>query len=487
MRTFKIAGTTVRILKNWSFQGKLSARATMKCTVEDLNGLSTINIGDSAEFFNGVTKVYAGIIKQLKLKQVGLSLNYDISIVGYSALADKRIVAATAASLTAGSIITTHILPVLAEEGVTAGDIANGPTIDLAVFARISCSKALDYLANVTGYSWIIDKDKKLNFFEQNQYTAPLAITDKSFVKGFSLEKGNLDYRNRQYTKAGKGATEQTLTENPSPKPDGTSREFTVSLPLAKKPTIEVDTGSGYVTVAEEDIGVSGLDDGMKWYFAFGSDKISHDTNETVLNDPNQVRITYTGLYQILTVSENPVEIDARKNAEEGTSGIYEKVNYEASIKDVSQALEFGNGLLLKYGEIADKVKFNIYDDGLEAGMLLPIQKTLFSLNDDFLIESVNASAFSANIIKYTITALDGASVGGWENYFRELLNNDQDYSIANDEVLVSLVSQIETMKRQGIMTIQAQQTGLVPTSSVVPTSSIVPRITYDYEEELHD
>ena len=48
--------------------------------------------------------------------------------------------------------------------------------------------------------------------------------------------------------------------------------------------------------------------------------------------------------------------IENQKNL--GTSGIYEHMINESSIKSSAQALQYGQGILQKYGEVNDKISF---------------------------------------------------------------------------------------------------------------------------------
>lgn len=433
-RTFKIAGNTVLVDSNWSISSKLNARTTLSMTVVDLGTLTSINEGDSVEVYNDSTLIFSGIIYSVRAYEaIPNVLYYDLSVVDNSALADKRLIIGIAEDMTAGDIVRALVLPILAEEGVTEGIIQDGITVSKSVFNYIKCSESLDQLKDITGFNWKIDNERKLNFFSRDTNVAPFTLDSSVSHSGFEKNSTMGNYRNRQYVRGSQGETAIQSLEKPSPKPDGDTRTFTMRFPLAKKPSIFVNS----VQVSENDIGVNGLDTGKKWYFSYSSNTISQDNAETPLSSTDVLEVTYTGLRKLFLKVDNGVEIADRKGKETGTSGVYETIANEAAIKTTEQAIQYANGLIQKYGEISDTINFTTTVAGLEAGQLLRVQKPLFGIDSSFLIESVNIAAWGGEEIEYQVTALDGASIGGWETFFKEIIRDNRDFTISEDEVII--------------------------------------------------
>jgi len=162
-------------------------------------------------------------------------------------------------------------------------------------------------------------------------------------------------------------------------------------------------------------------------------------TQGVPLTTSDTLTIEYQGYYPIIIVAENPGEIEARKTIE-GGSGIYENVAYESNLDTQESSLQYTEGLLEKYGFIPDIVTFNTYNHGLKAGQLIPIQNTKHGLTGTYLIESVTCRD-DDGLTLYTIKCLDGASVGGWERFYMELIKSSKKMVIRENEILVSLTT----------------------------------------------
>lgn len=436
MRTVKINNELVYISPNWGVSDKINARTTCQFTVVDLLDLTEIFIGADVLIEEGLDTLFAGTVEEIEIYEPDANfLEYAVTAVDYSALADKRLIADSVVNKTAGEIVKENILPILAEEGVTEGVIEDGQLINKSVFNYDTATVALDYIKDVTGLNWEIDFSKRLNLFSRDANLSSVNISDTTQTSNFSINKNRNQYRNTQFVRAGRGKTTTQALEKPTPKPDGVSRNFIVRFPLAEKPRIFLDS----VEVLASDIGVNGLDTGKKFYFTFNSNVITQDESETVLST-ELLEITYVGLFPILVRSENASQILDRQSKEPTTSGIYEKLQKESSLNESAQALEFSEGLLQKYGIIPSTITFDTEVHGIEAGQLLSINKTLYGINDSYLVEEVNISAIGINTV-YTVKCLDGSSLGGWEEFFKDMLKGQREFVIQENEVVIRLIS----------------------------------------------
>ena len=434
-RTFYIDSELVKVDQDWTIEKRLNERAVCNFTVVDMLSLASIDMGDSFEVYQDATKIFVGIITGIEdYEEMPGVLYYQLTISNNSALADKRRIGKTYEDEPAGDIVTDFITEKLTEENVTAGTIQSGATISKAVFNYILVSQALDYIQKVTGYVWEIDDDLQLNFYDRATNAAAWDIDDTTRIFNFRRVRTMENYRNIQFIRGGNGRTDTQTDVVPSPKPDGSSRSFVLPYPLAEQPTITVNS----VDIDSDDVGVRGFDTGKKWYFSYNSEIITQDDSETVLSDTDTLEVTYVGLFPVFVEARDAGEISDRAS-KEGNSGIYEGLSVEKSIDTVDGATEYANGLLRKYAEVADKITYSTHTSGLAPGQLQNIERTLYGIDDDFLIESVVIEPDGPNHVVYHITALDGAAVGGWENFFRELLKSNKDYVISDNEVLIKL------------------------------------------------
>lgn len=473
MRQFLINSEEVSVSPTWNLTDQINSRSTFSCTITDIKN-AVISKGATFQLLNDGTKIFEGIIYSvLKYEIVGV-LEYQIAVVDNSAIADKRRIPKVYENEHAGDIVKDIITEVLNEENVTEGVIQDGPIIKKAVFAYDKCSEALDYLKNVTGFIWNIDKDKQLNFFERSTNVSPFNLTATTQHHDFEQDSSLEDYRNTQYVRGGKGRTSTQNNETPTPKPDGSSKTFVLRFPVAEKPTIEVNLdGAGWVEIPQTDIGVNGIDIDKKWYFTFNSQVITQDDSETTLTTNDLIRITYIGLKNLFTRVENTLEINSRGTIE-GNSGIYENLQREPSINDTGAAIDYAQGLILKYGDIKDICSFSTELEGLQAGQLIRIIKPLYSIDDNFLIESVNMYAVDDRTIEYRIKCLDGAAIGGWEEFFKQILRGNRDFTISENEVLIILQSTTEEKGRQGSYDLTIYD-ALYPENDLYPANDLYP------------
>ena len=433
-RTYKIANTLVLVNPNWFCEKKLNTRAVFDVEVVDLLTLSEINIGDSFTFLVDAVVNFSGVIKSIdEYEEEKGRLYYQLLVTSNSALADKRVVGKTYENQLAGDIFKDIRINQLNDENVTIGTIQDGANISKAIFNYIPVSEAFDRIKDLTGFVWEIDNDLNLNFYDRATNAATFQITDSSVVYNFRRKKTLSNYRNVQYTRGGKGRTDTQTDAVPTPKPDGESRNFIVPYPLAEKPTITINSSA----IASIDVGVRGFDTAKKWYFSYGSEIITQDITETVLTDSDSITVTFVGLFPLFVEARDEGEITARATVE-GNSGKYEVLNTERSLDTIQSTSDYANGLLRKYGEVTDKITYSTYTDGLEAGQLQKITRSLYGIDDDFLIESIIMHPDGEKIV-YEIIALDGAAIGGWENFFKELLKTKNDYVISDNEVLIKL------------------------------------------------
>ncbi|WP_025027757.1 hypothetical protein [Caldalkalibacillus mannanilyticus] len=465
-RTYYINDQPVTVLKNsLSINDRINERTTCSFTVYEPK--MELTVGMEVTVLDHQAIIFAGSIESTT--EYGDGDRYvAVSCVDYSQLIDKRVVFTAFENRLAGDMVKSIIYGFFHEEGITEGTIQDGPLISKAVFNYDNGNVAMNYLSEITGYNWFIDHEKKLHFFSRETYQAPYSLSDTSFnYKGLQVKKTRGQYRNRQYVRAGLDITGEIPLEKPTPRPDGVSQTFILRLPVAKKPRIFIDG----VEVDPEDIGANGVDQNKKFYFSYNSNTITQDNSEEPLN--NQVlEISYRGLYPILVVAENPEEIAKRKELEGGT-GVYEDVIEEQKLDTRASAFDFATGKLDKYGMIPRIITFSTYHGGLKAGQLLSIHHHQHNLEDSFLIESVTARD-DKGLTQYNIKCLDGSALGGWEQFFKSLLNENKKLVIRENEVLVLLNTTLEQQAwvEEAEGTVYACH---VPSDSLFPSEQVLP------------
>jgi hypothetical protein len=347
--------------------------------------------------------------------------------------------------------------------------------LEQATFPRVgTVSDAMNELAEITGYQWYIDYDKKFYFAPRSFFQAPFSITDIAATANIQVKQDKSQYRNRQYIRGGLSQTDAITLERPTPLPDGVSRTFILRFPVAEQPRIFINSAE----ITASDIGINGIDTGKKYYYTYNSNTIIQDSTQTVLTSSDNIQITYKGLVALAIVAENPAAIAERAGIEGGT-GIYERIDVDQAISSRQEALDIANGKLTKYTKILREITYDTYTPGLAAGQLQNINLTKYGISStDFLIDNVKISEIETmtpnrNLV-YTIHAIDGETFGGWQKFYRDLLRQNLKLSIRENELLVILNTIAEAEGWNEVNTISVF-TCPIPSDTLFPDTELIP------------
>lgn len=432
------------LLSGWTVTNKINQTSSLKCGILDVSpsqntvDISEIKEGSSVELYNGTEKIFSGIIKTLSKSNYGPGIiQLDINASDNNEIANRRLVASSIVNKTAGWIVANVILPVLAEEGVTAGTIDDGFTLLKVNFNYISCTQALNYLQTCTGFNWDIDIDKHLNFISRDAERTPWDLTDPLNYRNLKSTRKYEQYRNTQYIQGGKVETSQQINEELTPEPDGEIMEFKTRFPLAGKPVLDIYTNGTWSAVLASDIGVKDVDTNKKWYYQLDSNVISQGDGEKLIIG-QKIRATYIGKKDVFLIYSNEPEIAERADIE-NSSGIYEKFEKNVGLLSDAEARQYAKSIIDKFGEIEDKCSFVTEKSGLKVGQILKINKPELGINqEDFLIESITIKPIGSVNLEYSVSALDGIALGGWETYFKKLVEATQDVINENENIVFS-------------------------------------------------
>ncbi|MDR2531456.1 MAG: hypothetical protein LBC82_01255 [Oscillospiraceae bacterium] len=480
------------LLQGWSVDQKINTPAEFICKVLNIDydgnhiDLKLRN-GYKIELYSGNQKLFGGILKTPEVEQYsGNILQYSLAASDFSELAYRRYIAASIIDTTVGAIIRERILPLLAEDGVTAGEIVEAQELRKANFNWIYCGEALNYLHNITGCNWWIDCEKRLHFVPNSMILSPWALSDDVQHSGFKHTLEHEQYRNIQYMQCGMTRTSIQQWEVLTPPPTGERRIFFSRYPVAQIMALEVFVNGAWTEITPDNIGIEGLNErGTRhWYYTFGSKTISQDDKLIPLTATQSIRITYTGLVRIFVRMENFTEITKRAEIE-GSSGKYERLDIKPGIDNRQQAIEHGNSLINKFGEIEDRISFNTEVSGLAAGQLLTVNKPDFDIgNQTFLIETVEIKPAGSNGFAYSVRAIDGISVGGWETYFAGLITDKNEILI--DETVTLFLDISDTSSLTSSTTIRFSRV-LFPSDILFPSETLIPNESTSQEVILNE
>lgn len=397
---------------------QLEERSTADLKVKDTAKAYAFEYGQEVIIRdNDFNILFGGLIERATLEGLGGNWDtyiWDISCTDYHALADRRVFLGAYDSAT-GREIVLDILDILDDEGVTEGEIQEGGALEYLSFNRVTCTEALDKMAELCGFTWFISEEKKLYFVARGTYTAAWSIADldPKIRRGtLSIISGNPEYRNVQYIQGGQALT---TTQTEPFVGDGTVRSFPLGYPPAKEPTITLNG-------LPQTVGIKGVDtSGYDWYWSKGDMVIAQDTLGTVLESTDVLTVSYIGTYKLIAKATQSSEVTRQRLAQGFGSGKIERVTKDATVQSQGAALDMAKAKLLHYATIGKKISYETFDAGLACGVLQTNTYTLAGLvTSQDLITAITISS-EGEIPVYLVEACEGPVEDSWEKIFCRL------------------------------------------------------------------
>jgi len=225
-------------------------------------------------------------------------------------------------------------------------------------------------------------------------------------------------------------------------------------------------------------VGIKGVDTGKDFYWNAGDPTISQDSTGTKLTSSQTLSVTYIGEFPTVVTSRNDAQISYEKTSD-GSTGIIEHVETDATITSLSGGYAKASQLLTRYGQQGIQAQFTMLQTGYAPGQLVPVNLPDFGLNNtSMLIETVSASDQQDGFnIWYTINAIRGPYDVNWVSFFKEILGSQQNSTNINVGVSQSLAL---VQSFSGGVTLSAVLTAStyscpLPSTTLFPSTSLFP------------
>ncbi len=370
-------------------------------------GQEVIILDDSGLLFGGLIDEYSYDIVS---PQDGFGLLHSISCVDYQALADRRQFYAAYESET-GDNIVRDVLLILAEEGVTEGEIQVANTLEMITFNGVSCAETMDKVCERCGFTWWISEEKKLYFVERTTYSAGWNIVDGSEMRwkpSPTVTRGNDEYRNVQYMQGGTAETSEFTEPFVG---DGVTRSWPMGYPLAREPTIVVNG-------VEQTVGIKGVETGKQFYWNKGDSVITQDYSETPVAEGVTGTVTYIGSFKLISKASHAAEITRQRLVQGFGSGKIEKTETNSTLVTQASAMAAARAKLQHYATIGRKLTYETFLPGLAAGTIQNVNcSNLHIAAAEMLIVEVRIK-FPDAITVYSVEACEGPVDESWEKLF---------------------------------------------------------------------
>lgn len=407
-----------------------------------------VQIGHSVIIEHRTGRIFGGMIEDVSRSNPGQgnTIFHRLRLKDFSSCLEQRLVPAvfedtgSPVTQTAGSIITTLHASFLSSSCIILGEIADGPLIQKAVFDYVTVADALNDIQRITGnaFYWKVDPFGVLSFNARTEISAPYNIEETQVeILDLGFGQSRETYRNRQYVRGGK--TETTAVKTDTFEADGKQKAFTLSLPVASKPVIEVNT----VAVDPSAIGIKGINEdtaGIDWLFARDDEVVAAKVAPSLGDD---IEIDYIGLFPILVQRDDPGEQTSRGAIEPG-DGLYEAVDIDESL-NLTGTRQKADALIDKYGSIPKSITYQTDRVGdLQPGQLQTVDLTRLSVSDaSMVIEQVDISLIGDDL-RRTVSATDGREWLEWLEFWRRILRRP--FQIRENESVLVPIALSETL-----------------------------------------
>lgn len=281
--------------------------------------------------------------------------------------------------------------------GVFTTNNVNAPVeVKSITFNRISVSAALEKLGRLSNYSWYLDYQSDIHFFEKNTEPAPFSITDTSanyIYDSLEVTDDISQLRNRVYVLGGE-AEGDARTE----KFDGDGSK--VFFKLSNKFSAIKDKDGNqilFVTVggAQKTIGVDFLDNendfDVLWNY---NEKYIKFTVAPPAGTDN-VEVTGRPLYSVSAQVQDPDSIEQY--------GLHEFPIVDKTIKSKEEARKFAASQLEAYAEKISEGRFETYTPGLRSGQIISINSASRGISESFLIQKVTFRMVNKDVGIYSV------------------------------------------------------------------------------------
>jgi hypothetical protein len=361
---------------------------TLKFAVEKYGNLVFEPVvGDTVELFDTGTTIYKGLILTVRKITEGHSVvRYMVDCVDNTHYLNRVLVAESYTNTTIEAII--HDLIVAYAPAFTTTNVSASIIVDSVKFNRISVSACLEKLASLSNYSWYVDYDNDIHFFEKNTEPAPFSLTDTSgnyIYESLQIAEDLSQLRNRVFIQGGEAVGDpRTELFNG----DGTKKFFKLANKFSQLPTVTVGG-------TPKTVGVDFLDQDTDFDVLWNYNETYIKFTAAPPSGTNNIEVTGTPLYSILVQVE-----DATSIAEYGLS---EFAKTDVTIKSKEEAFKFAVAELEAYSSKISEGSFVTYSPGLRSGQLITVNSAQRGINEDFLIQRVSFRMISQTTGEYRV------------------------------------------------------------------------------------
>jgi hypothetical protein len=426
------------------------------------------NLGQEVICYDGSTKIFAGVLTSIDSSAASFGMiRHRIQCQDYTRLLDQKLVPDTFENKTVDQIIATLKASYFPEHFTTT-NVSAPVTIKYVAFNYKTVAKCLEELANLINYDWYIDYDKDLHFFAKESVLSPFNLSDtggKYRYDTLVIRKDNSQIRNSVIVRGGEYLGSQ-LTANLQTN----GVDFYYPLPY------KFADFAAHLTGEILSVGIDGIDaaDSYDALYNFQEKILKFKSVDTPSNGKT-LKVSGKPYLPVIVKYRSTASIRSMTSAEtSGTytsDGIYEYLIVDKSINSKEGARQRAQAEILAYANTLSEGEFVTETSGLKAGQQITVQSTSRNINEDYIINKVTITQFSASLLLYSVSLITTRTFDLIDVLQRLLLESTKKIEINPNEVTDTIYELEDT----------AAFSDTTPTTSFSPTSYV-----YRYGPDSH-
>lgn len=433
--------------------------------------------GQEVVFKDGSRFLFGGYLSRLTPVEYGIGklIEYQCEATDYTYLLVNKNVQETYTNQTLGFIVADLLTKYVASGyGLTHVNTAAGPTVATVTFNHIPLRQCFEKLAKLTNYVWYLDYQKDVHFFDPNNAPiAPEKVSDTSAnIEQLAINSDVSQVRNNIVLQGGisESANFQDIFIG-----DAQARGWVLTNTVVTMVSIELDTGSGYVSKV---VGKEGVDDESISYFMYVPDRGSF---RMAVGSPtpavgNKIRVTYTYPLAILTTVQDAGSVIFMM-ALEGGDGIHSYTITDSTLVSLAQAKARGIQELAAFslpileGQFVTRTGLLAAGSFFAPGQAITVNFPSWGISTDtiFIIQKV-VTTISEGLsgLEYHYTVFFGGRMLGVSDFLLALATPEQALDTAT--TLQKVFSVSETVKITELITRNGNLRFISETATIVET-----------------
>lgn len=355
------------------------------------------------------SKLFGGMVLRVDLeKRTFGEVTARVRCSDYTRILDRNLAHVSYNSTLDGDIIDDLITRYCSGFGITTNNVVPGITLDQLTFNYVQISQALRKLAKLTARNWFIDYDKDIHFYPINETSTPFNITASgNQFENLRISKDASQIKNRVYVR---GGTQLSDFFHYFEKGDGEKTTFVIP---DKPHDVSIEVNGSPQTLGIKNIDTSGYD----WYLNFQEKYVEQDSGGAVLTDSDVLEVIYKYDIPILVAQEATDSIEAH--------GVHEFPIFDKTISTTTAARDRAIAELTDYGNSIIEGSFETWTPGFHSGQTININHSAYGVNDDYVVQKVQARSMGGGQFKYTVS-IASAKTTGIIRFLIELLENNR-------------------------------------------------------------